>query len=279
MSSVVTENITPAKAREYLNTSTGNRPLSKVFILSYADTMKKGAWLLNGVPIIFDVNGHLLDGHHRLQAVITAGIPVRFDVMRGAPAEAFSTYDNGRHRTVGQLLAMQGVKHYNLIGSIVNANQRLIKSGRLWENNSVDSGPHCKEPKRTNDDNYQLYRKDPKGYDKVAETIVRLQSKCRIISASWAGGLYYYLTHTGCYSEEEVNPFFEALYTLDSDAIPAVTLLRKAITKEALSGRKMKAETLWAFLVKAWNTYISGEDRKILRYQSSESLPELILNK
>lgn len=275
MPTVVTENITPTKAREYFNTSRGNRPISKVYVNSYADTMKKGGWMLNGVPIIFDVEGHLLDGHHRLLAIEKAGIPVRFDVVRGAPSNAFTTYDNGRHRTVGQLLAMQGVKHYNLVGSIVNANERLIKSGRLYENNGVND----KEIKKTNDDYYYAYQKDPDGFNKVAETIVRLQSRCRIISASWAGGLYYYLTHTGGYSEAEVEPFFEALYTLESDSIPVVSLLRKAITKEALEGRKMKAETLWAFIVKAWNSYITGDLRKILRYQTTEELPELIIRK
>lgn len=277
MPTVVTENITPAKAREYFNTSEGNRPISKVYVNSYADTMKKGGWMLNGVPIVFDVNGHLLDGHHRLLAIEKAGIPVRFDVVRGVSPDAFATYDNGRHRTVGQLLAMQGVKHYNLIGSMVSANERLIKSGRLYENNGVKDYVNGESLKKTNADYYYAYQRDPKGFEKVAEIIVRLQGRCRIIAASWSGGLYYFLTHTGGYSEAEVYPFFDALYSLDSDAIPVVTLLRKAITKEALAGRKMKLETLWAFIVKAWNSYITGDSRKILRYQSTEDLPELIV--
>lgn len=279
--STFTETITPAKAQEYLKTSLGNRPISKTFVRSYSDTMKRGGWLLNGEPIIFDINGHLVEGHHRLLAVIEANIPVAFDVKRGVPPESFTTYDNGRHRTVGQLLAMQGVKHYNLIGSIINTNARLLKSGRLFENNRNDAekenieGNGCL--RRTNDDNYNLYRDDKEGYDHVAEEVVRLQSRCRIISAAWVGGLIYYLTHTGGYTEEEVLPFFEALHTLESDAIPVVSLLRKAITKEALEGRKMKAETLWAFITKSWNAYVTGNTPKILRYQEREETPALLL--
>lgn len=271
----VTENITPAKAREYLKTSKGNRPISKVFVKSYADTMKKGKWLLNGMCIIFDSDGHLQDGHHRLHAVIEAGIPVRFDVTRGVDPQSFTTYDCGRHRTVGQLLAMQDVKHYNLVASIVVSNDRLVKTGRLTENLHSQT---TRARRETNADKYELYRVNPDGYNATAMVIVRLMSRCRIISGSWAGGVYYYLTHTGGYAESEVLPFFEALFSLDTSDIPVCDLLRKAITKTAMEGKKMKAEQLWSLIAKAWNFYICGKTPKILRYQPAiEDIPKLKL--
>ncbi len=272
--SYVTECITPAKAQEYLQTSIGNRPISKVFVRSYADTMKKGKWLLNGVCIIFDNEGHLQDGHHRLHAVIEAGIPVRFDVIRGVDPNSFTTYDCGRHRTVGQLLAMQDIKHYNLVASIVVANERLIKSGRLTENNAVLRTSRVKE---SNEEKYDFFRKDPEGFQKVAVIVIRLMSRCKILSGSWAGGIYYFLTHTGGYTDQEVLPFFEALFSLDTSDIPVCDLLRKAITKSAMEGKKIKAELLWALIAKAWNFYIEGASPKILRYQSTEELPKLKL--
>ena len=276
MSNSVTENITPGKAQQYLNTSAGNRVISKIYVHSYADTMKRGAWMLNGVPIIFDFNGHLLDGHHRLAAVIEAGIPVRFDVVRGVDPAAFTTFDCGRHRNVGQLLSMQGIKHYNLVGSIVVANDRLIKNGRLYTNNTVNSGFE----KNTNTDLYELYRRDPDGYAEVAARIVALESRVRILNGSWAGGVYYYLTHTGGYTKQEVDKFFDVLFALDGAGVdekhPA-NLLRRAITKERIEGRRLAAETLWAFIVKAWNAYITDAHPKILRYTQSEQMPTLIL--
>ena len=273
-----TETITPSKAQEYLRTSNGNRPISKVYVHSFADTMRKGAWMLNGVPIIFDVDGHLLDGHHRMHAVILAGIPVMFDVRRGAPADAFTTYDNGRHRCVGQLLAMQGVKHYNLVGSILVANERLIKSGRLYQsNNTFDS--KTVNVKTTNAEYYELYRRDPDGYDAAADKIKRLLSQIRILNGSWAGGLYYFLTHTGGYKETEVAPFFDDLYSLSGEnGCGAVLKLRSLLTREAVEGRKIRPDMLWAYLAKTWNYYITGSEPKILRYQPErEPMPTLIL--
>ena len=269
----VTESITPAKAQEYLRTSIGNRPVSKPYVQSYADTMRRGKWILNGVPIIFDVDGHLTDGHHRLLAVIEAGIPVRFDVARGASQEAFTTYDCGRHRTVGQLLAMQGVKNYNLVGSIVIANDRLIKTGRMQENNSAGNG----RKRENNADKYELYRRDPVGFNEAGTYIRVLLGRCRILSGSWAGGIYYYLTHTGGYTQDEVKPFFEGLFSVDSSDNATCDLLRRTITRSMMSKTKIKAETLWVYIVKSWNAFITGKELKKLQYQEKEEIPKLKL--
>lgn len=273
----VTENITPERAKAYLCTSNGNRNISRPTVITYAEAMKSGNWLLNGVCIIFDNEGHLIDGHHRLHAVIEAGIPVTFSVCRGAPADAFVTYDCGRHRTIGQILSIRGTKHYNMVGSIVAANEQLIKTGKLIGNNSAISGKTGRG-KMTNKERFEQFMKDEKGFSAVAEIIVRLQGRCRIIQASWSGGLYYYLTHTGGYKENEVLPFFEALYSLDSSDIEVVNMLRKVLMTAKMTGNKLVPEKQWAFIVKAWNCYATGKTPKIFKYaRSQEEIPELKL--
>ena len=56
--------------------------------------------------------------------------------------------------------------------------------------------------------------------------------------------------------------------------------LRLALAAEfyAMSGKNLGAETLWVFIVKAWNHYIKGTTPKFLRYQKeNEDIPKLIL--
>lgn len=261
----VIENITPAKAREYYNSSLAedkkHRPVSMDYIKSYADTMRQGRWLMNGIPIVFDTDGCLIDGCHRMLAVEMAGIPVQFMVVRGVPSEAFTTFDCGRHRTVGQLLAMQGIKNYNLVASIVIANARLVKTGRMNENNARSG-----REKVTNDARYEEYSRDPEGFNEVASIIVKLIQRCRILSASWAGGLYYYLTHTGGYTKEEVDPFFDGLFSLDTCEISSINRLRKKMTDASMQGKKLKAEYLFAIITKTWNAYIEGREIKRLDF-------------
>lgn len=271
----VTEEITPAIAQVYLQTSLGNRPTSDSTVLSYANTMRKGKWMLNGMCIIFDSEGHLIDGHHRLLAVIKAGIPIKFDVARGVPSDAFTTYDCGRHRTLGQLIAIQGSKNYNVVASIVVANAALENKGRLFSNNSA--GGRDKRMRMTNSEKYDLYIKDVEGYNKVGSLIIKLHAQCNIIECSWAGGMYYYLTHTGGYSEAFVLNFFESLFTLDTPDIEVVNQLRKVLTKDAMAIKKMPTEARWAYLAKAWNYYASGECPKLLKWAQTENTPILKL--
>lgn len=271
----VTENITPAKAQEYLNSSLGNRPISKPTVHSYADTMKQGGWMMNGVPIVFDTDGHLLDGHHRLEAITLAGIPVKMDVCRGVASEAFTTYDCGRHRSLGQLLAMQQVKNYNTVGSVVLANETLVRTSKLWTNNSIGNGGQ----KRTNSESYELFTRDPKGYIQAAEDAVRLVHTARVLNGSWIGGIIYYLTHTGGYDRDYVLKFFEGVCSLDDSDIQSANLLRRRILKEKLSNVTIKTQQLFAFVCIAWNAYVTGKELKILRFNTeNEEYPHLILS-
>lgn len=101
------EKITPELARKYLQNGIVNRNLSKSTVSSYAADMIHGDWRLNGESIKFDENGNLVDGNHRLNAIIEAGIPVEMVVVRGVPVGDSDIYDRGRGRTVRDTLAIK----------------------------------------------------------------------------------------------------------------------------------------------------------------------------
>ena len=52
----------------------------------YIAQMRKGLWVLNGETVCFDANGALMDGHHRLLAIIESGITIEVLVVRGVAA-------------------------------------------------------------------------------------------------------------------------------------------------------------------------------------------------
>lgn len=273
----VTEIITPEKATAYLNTSKGNRPLSKIKVKLYADIIRSGGWMDNGTTIVFDNEGHLIDGHHRLSAIVMAGIPVKMDVGRGAPPEAFTTIDCGRQRNFQQLLAIQGVKNYSRVGSIVAANELICMYGRLYDNNGLSN---MKGGRLDNTAKFNLYLKDPEGFQHAGNFIVKLESRCAILSSGWAGGIYYYLIHSGGYDEKFVEEFFDDLYSLGTCKYKAIDMLRIVITKSKLSKtKKLKSEALWALIAKTWNCYASGTQLSILKYSETEDIPTLKLLK
>lgn len=94
------EEITPEKALEYLATSPANRNLTKQSILVYVDEIKEERWFAGNDAIVFDTQGRLRNGHHRLNAVVTSGTPAIFIVRRNVPEHEVIVFDTGKKRTL-----------------------------------------------------------------------------------------------------------------------------------------------------------------------------------
>lgn len=76
--------VNPSLAEEWLKTNTFNRLVSKGSVERYARDMASGNWRLNHQGIAFDSEGVLVDGQHRLFAVIKSGVTVEMMVTFGA---------------------------------------------------------------------------------------------------------------------------------------------------------------------------------------------------
>jgi hypothetical protein len=87
------EEVTPAIAEEYLTHNAHNRRMIAAHVDSIARDIVGGNWMMNAQPICFSRSGRLLNGQHRLSAVLKAGQPIEVPVMRGLPEEAYATYD------------------------------------------------------------------------------------------------------------------------------------------------------------------------------------------
>jgi hypothetical protein len=60
------ETITPEQAAIWLTRNRRNRPIRRTRVARYADAMRRGHWRVNGEAVIFDSEGNLLNGQHRL---------------------------------------------------------------------------------------------------------------------------------------------------------------------------------------------------------------------
>lgn len=97
--------VTPAMAAYWLeHLNKGNRHLSAIVAGRYAEAMKAGRWKLTHQAIAFDSEGHILDGQHRLQAVVMADMPMQFWVIPNGDRDTFAVLDVGRRRQAGHLI-------------------------------------------------------------------------------------------------------------------------------------------------------------------------------
>ena len=105
--------ITPEMAREMLDRNMkNNRRVSKENVMRYARIMKAGGWNLTHQGIAFDTNNQLIDGQHRLNAIIQANVPVKMQVtydVEHTDGEAF-TIDAGLKRTTLNIMQISGIE-------------------------------------------------------------------------------------------------------------------------------------------------------------------------
>lgn len=113
------EIITPESAAELLEGNVANRHLRPALISRYAHDMRNGNWHLNGEPLLFNGDGRLLNGQHRLEACIEAGVPFQTLVIRGVATEAMPTIDTGDSRTLGDYLGIEGMTNASVVAAIV----------------------------------------------------------------------------------------------------------------------------------------------------------------
>lgn len=114
------EEITPGKAKRYLTCNKINRTVRELTVSAYARDMKMGNWLVTHQGIAFDDKGNLIDGQHRLLAIIESGSIVKMAVTRGLPQTHFNgteiftmdVVDRGKTRTTGdQLTVLHGIRN------------------------------------------------------------------------------------------------------------------------------------------------------------------------
>lgn len=102
--SSVVEHITPVIAKKYLEANSDNpRRINQNVVAAYAQDMKAGKWFMNGEPIVFDEEGRLRNGQHRLTAIVKADVAVDILVVRGV-ASNINLYDMQLKRRIYQEL-------------------------------------------------------------------------------------------------------------------------------------------------------------------------------
>jgi hypothetical protein len=85
------ETITKPLADKYLKTNPfWNRKPDWGIVDKICRLLRAGHWRVNGESVVFDRNGHLVNGQHRLMAVSKTGISIQTVVVRGIDPKAFA---------------------------------------------------------------------------------------------------------------------------------------------------------------------------------------------
>lgn len=118
--SVEIVDMTPAMALGLLEHNTRNRALRRSHVARLADAIRRGEWQLNGEPVQVAEDGSLLNGQHRLTAIVEADRTVQVLVIKDLPKGTQDTMDSGSRRRLADVLELRGETDVNALAALLN---------------------------------------------------------------------------------------------------------------------------------------------------------------
>lgn len=107
---MVVESITPKMAEAWLEKNYQHqRHIRWSHVDKLADQMRHSRWKLTHQGIAFSDTGRLIDGQHRLWAIIKADVAITMTVTRGVPDSSFVALDQGHLRSVSDVAGDPGI--------------------------------------------------------------------------------------------------------------------------------------------------------------------------
>ena len=124
-------NVTPEMASQWLANNNFNRPLKPRLVENYVRQILDGNWRRTHQGIAFDADGVLLDGQHRLHAVVQSGQTVSMLVFLNENQAAHESIDGGKRRSVLDVVRLE------LLDNTIKEKHLSVLKG-MW------AGRYCK---------------------------------------------------------------------------------------------------------------------------------------
>ncbi len=254
--------VTPSMAAAMLKGNTENRNLRPAYVRQLAGAMQRGEWILNGEPIQIATNGLLLNGQHRLTAVVESGVTVKMLVVRGLPVSTRRTMDMGTRRNLSDVLALHGKVDTTNLAAVLGLLHRYRTGVRVdFASRTAPTVPQA----------LQLLDEEPGVEHALTEgrRIYRISHLRVTVSA-----LLFYLF-------EEADPgqgrkFLDAVCEprLEPDGSPARALRSYLDRVRTEPNYQFSSVILLAMTIKAFNAWREGRAVEVLSYRPGGDSPE-----
>lgn len=241
------ETITPDLALEMLGNNENNRNLRNRAVTLYARDMIAGNWSLNGEAIKIDTDGCLVDGQHRLNAIIAADVPVQMLVVRGLPSGSGATVDLGLRRQTKDMLDMQGEQYATIMGAVLR--RLCLRERGIHMTSGAFAPPTMAEMLDLLDRRPEIRRS--------CEVAV-LARVDRILPPSATATAHFLMNQI---SPTEAAWFFDRLGDDDLTLGHPIRVLRQKVTASRLAGHRPNTDECLAYLIVTWNLYRRGRSK------------------
>lgn len=254
------ERFTPEQMKEILDRPENHeqqRTISANNVRKLVNEIKAGRYELNAQPIIFDRNGILIDGQHRLTAGYEAEQELEFFVIRGANPKMIRSIDSGRSRTPGDLMKIHNVTN----AALVVGTSRLYltwktKFDLILKRKYIDKSIMNYHQ----DEIYEFYVKNKADVEFACS---RYKIKSPIVNATGAQVLSFCFLVLHSKSKAKSYEFFENYESgvFPKEWLPMATV-REQILTSSNGKEKLSANNRISLIFGMWNVMYHGVDLK-----------------
>ena len=250
--------ITPAIAQQMLSGNTKNRNVRETKVAEITGAMVRGEYDgLNGETIKFgpwraghgNPFGMLLDGQHRLRAVVRSGCSVQMFVAYNVNPQAQETIDIGTKRSVADMLQIRG-------GVGVTDAKNTASGLRLLYRYSTTRDIRATPPNETPQQLLTFYEK----HEGITHSANEARTLHDVLIPAFAT-MFHYLFHS--VDTADANDFLgrlaagEGLYKED----PIWHYRKQMVERKSKPlDKKISRRNIGALGIKAWNMYRQGEE-------------------
>lgn len=263
--------ITPAYAKELLQMNVTNRRVRKPALNAYSRDMKAGKWKdETGELIKISKSNVLLDGQHRLLALIDANVSLYFHVASDVNDDVFTVLDTGKSRGGSDTLQVYGAKNYTRISAIIQS-YHVLKRGNLSFKLTAGS-----QTKLTNHSILEMYIEKESFWQEIGKKADSWYNHfSKILTYSTVGSFYALFYDI---NPDQAKEFFDQLcIPKHYPKNPTIIILNKKLIEDKISNRKITSAYRNAYILKTWNSFRSNKNIKILSYNpEKETFPEPI---
>ena len=256
--------VTPAMAAEWLKPNLENRPVNDKHLAEIARDMGAGRWDLTAEPIIWDCNGVLRDGQHRLTSCVRTGRSFRTLVVWGVLPSSSTNMGQGTRRTNADMLGIMRVENYSLMAGIA----------ALVFNDEQGRSLGVRGVKPTHEEALDIV---DRLYDDIKPSFRWAKNSNRLgfTSPSLACFLHWKLATI---DRPAADAFFAALCSgagleLGNPILPLIQAMRSVSMRGGVKHRTSVVQCS-AYVIKAWNAWSAGKELRLLRWTPAEEFPQ-----
>ena len=242
-------------AEKMLSINLNNRKAKDGVIAKYASEMLKGNWKDDtGELIKISKTNKLLDGQHRLKAIVKADVELRMYVAYDINDDVFSVLDSGVVRSSRDVFHVAGAQYSALIPPIIQFSEILFNGG---ESNKSSSN-------LTNVELLQKFQENDEYYLEIAsKTMVYYLQFAKILNPTTIGSFMIYFNSK---SSADCKLFFDELCSGRNITNNIIYLLRNKLIEDRTGTSRMDLRYRNALIIKAWNFYRLRQEVKVLKY-------------